>query len=75
MARTRKPKSLEEQLEKVTCDIKTTQENLKKLKQIKKKLEKEKRINSLDRLDKVIGSEGISYEEAERRLRQTPDKI
>ena len=79
MARTKKKKSIEEQLEKVIYDIKTTQENLKKLKKMKreleKELEKEKRINNLDRLDKVIDSEGISYEEAERRLRQTSDKI
>lgn len=79
MARTKKTKSVEEQLEKVICDIKTTQENLKKLRKMKRELEKEleneKRINNLDRLDKVIDSEGISYEEAERRLRQTSDKI
>lgn len=70
MARTKKPKSIEEQLEKVICDIKTTQEYLKELKKMKKELEKEVRFNKLDRLDKLIDSMGISYEEAERRLRK-----
>lgn len=70
MARTKKPKSVEEQLEKVICDIRTTQEHLKELKKMKKELEKEVRLNKLDRLDKLIDSAGISYEEAERRLRK-----
>lgn len=68
MARTKRAESLEEQLEKVICDIKTEQENLKKLRRMKKELEEKIRINKLDRLDKLIDSTGKSYEEVEMLL-------
>lgn len=70
MARTKKTESLEEQLEKVMCDIKTTQEYLKKMKKKKKELEEKIRINKLNRLDKLIDSSGKSYEEIEKFLRE-----
>lgn len=70
MARTKKPESLDEQLEKVICDIKTTQDNLKKLRRMKKDLEEKIRIEKLDKLDKLIDSTGKSYEEVEKLLRK-----
>lgn len=68
MARTKKPESLEEQLQKVEDNIKMMQENLKRLKKSKKELEEKIRINRLEKLDEMIGSSGKSYDEVEQLL-------
>ncbi len=65
---------------KIGVDRRTTQKSymrywsstgvLKKAEKKEKRTWGKKRIEDLDRLGKILDSEGINYEEAERRLRQ-----
>lgn len=63
MSRMKKQITLEEQLEKVVTDIKTTKTILKNLRKTKKELEEKNIMNQLKKLyDKII-SKGMSIEE------------
>lgn len=63
MARTKAPVSLEGQLEKVDNDIKTLQEQLKKLKKKKKELEEKIEIEKYGKLKKLIDSSEKTYDD------------
>lgn len=64
MARGRKTVvPLEEQLEKITNKIETTEESLKKMKLEKKRLEEEIKQTRLVELDELIRSKGLTFDE------------
>lgn len=63
MARTKAPVSLEGQLVKVDNDIKTLQEQLKKLKKKKRELEEKIEIEKYGKLKKLIDSSEKTYDD------------
>lgn len=68
MARGKKNLTLEEQLEKISTEIKTMETSLKELKKTKKELEDEIKMNRLSELDDLIASSGKSFEEVKALL-------
>lgn len=68
MARTKKPETLEEQLEKVNADIEIAKEKLNKLKKKKRDLEEKIKMNRLTELDKLLSSEGKTVDDVKDML-------
>lgn len=68
MARTKKPETLEEQLDKVNADIETTKEKLNKLKKKKRDLEGKIKMNRLTELDKLLSSKGKTVDDVKDML-------
>ena len=68
MARTKKPETLEEQLDKVNADIETTKEKLNKLKKRKRDLEGKIKMNRLTELDKLLSSKGKTVDDVKDML-------
>lgn len=75
MARAKKPESLEGQLAKVDNDIKTLQEQLKKLKKRKKELEEKIEIEKYGKLKKLIDSSEKTYDDVVEFLENETKKI
>ena len=69
MARTKKPETLEGQLEAVNLEIDSVKENLKKLKKLKKELEERIRIKQLEELNEIISASGKSLEDVKAILK------
>lgn len=68
MARGKKSCTLEEQLEKITNEIDNMENSLKELKQAKKDLEEQIKMNRLAELDELISSKGLSFEDVKALL-------
>lgn len=63
MARGVKRLSLEEQLENLTKEICDMENSLSQMKETKKQLEEQIKINKLSVLDELISSKGLSYDD------------
>ncbi len=63
MARRKKNYTLDEQLEMITTEIKSTEENLKNLKQMEKDIKEQIKMRRLEELDVLISSSGMSFDE------------
>lgn len=69
MARGRKPTlSLDEQLEKITIEIKNMENALAEMKQAKKTLEEQIRQARLSEIDNIIKEKGLTFEDVIRIL-------
>ena len=69
MARGRKKAlTLDEQLEKIVSDIAETESKLKELKDTKKELEEQVKMNRVAELDEFITSHGLSIEDVKELL-------
>lgn len=68
MARTRKPITLPEQLEKVSADLEAAKENVRRLKKMKKELEEKIRREQLEELDEIIRANGKSIDDVKKLL-------
>ena len=63
MARGKKKLTLDEQLTKVTAEIKATEATLTELKATKKELEEQIHQQRLSELDELIQEKGLSFDE------------
>lgn len=63
MARRKKNYTLDEQLQMITTEIKSTEENLKNLKQMEKDIKEQIKMRRLEELDVLISSSGMSFDE------------
>lgn len=63
MARGKKKLTLDEQLAKVTAEIKATEATLTELKATKKELEEQIHQQRLSELDELIQEKGLSFDE------------
>lgn len=68
MARGRKSLSLDEQLVKVNIEIDKLENSLKELKQSKKTLEEQIKMNKLTELDELISEKGLSLDDVKKLL-------
>ena len=68
MARGRKSLSLDEQLAKITTEIKNMESSLKEMKKAKKDLEDQIKQARLSELDDIISEKGLSFEEVKELL-------
>ena len=68
MPRGRKSYTLDEQLDKVIKDIENTENELKKMKQLKVDLEQRIRQSKLAELDQLMSSKGMSFEDLKEML-------
>ncbi len=68
MARGRKSLSLDEQLVKINIEIDKLENSLKELKQSKKTLEEQIKMNKLTELDELISEKGLSLDDVKKLL-------
>ena len=68
MARGKKKLTLDEQLTKVTAEIKATEATLTELKETKKELESQIHQQRLSELDELIQEKGLSFDELKEML-------
>ena len=68
MPRGHKSYTLDEQLDKVIKDIENTENELKKMKQLKVDLEQRIRQSKLAELDQLMSSKGMSFEDLKEML-------
>lgn len=68
MARGKKNLTLEEQLEKITTEINTMENSLRELKNAKKNLEEQIKMNRLTELDRLISERGLTFEDVKKLL-------
>lgn len=68
MARGRKSLSLDEQLVKINIEIDKLENSLKELKQSKKTLEEQIKMNKLMELDELISEKGLSLDDVKKLL-------
>ena len=68
MARGRKSLSLDEQLVKINIEIDKLEHSLKELKQSKKTLEEQIKMNKLTELDELISEKGLSLDDVKKLL-------
>ena len=68
MARGKKKLTLDEQLTKVTAEIKATEATLTELKATKKELEEQIHQQRLSELDELIQEKGLSFDEIKELL-------
>ena len=68
MARGKKKLTLDEQLAKVTAEIKATEATLTELKTTKKELEEQIHQQRLSELDELIQEKGLSFDEIKEML-------
>ena len=68
MARGKKKLTLDEQLTKVTAEIKATEATLTELKATKKELEEQIHQQRLSELDELIQEKGLSFDELKEML-------
>lgn len=68
MARGKKKLTLDEQLAKVTAEIKATEATLTELKATKKELESQIHQQRLSELDELIQEKGLSFDEIKEML-------
>lgn len=74
MARGKKKLSLDEQLTKITTEIENMENSLKEMKQAKKNLEEQIKMNRLSELDELISAKGLTFEEVTDMLNNSKDK-
>ncbi len=68
MARGKKNLTLDEQLNKITNEIKNMESSLTEMKAAKKELEEQIKMNKLIELDDIITASGKSFEEVKHLL-------
>ena len=68
MARGVKKLTLDEQLAKITTEIENMENSLKELKETKKDLEEQIKMNRLAELDSLITSKGLSFDDIKKLL-------
>ena len=73
MARGKKNYTLDEQLERITIEIDNMEKSLGEMKEAKKSLEEQIKMNRLSELDELITERGMSIEEVKELLSKGQD--